>query len=124
MRNRRAAKVGDQVGLVLTEVWTSVNDVDDLLAAGYGLAAMKLWQPGGGVLNAGRGGFVLSRAVLTTPLLLLPCVARVLRHVGRSLIQRHGCVMLRKAFATVEGKRTVGSVGPCRKKVHWWQFAI
>lgn len=48
MRNRRAAKVGDQVGLVLTEVWTSVNDVDDLLAAGYGLAAMKLWQPGGG----------------------------------------------------------------------------
>lgn len=29
---------GDHVGLVLTEVWTSVNDVDDLLAARHGLA--------------------------------------------------------------------------------------
>lgn len=47
-----------------------------------------------------------------------------LRRVVRSLIQRHGCVMLRKAFVTVEGTRTVSSVGPCRKKFHWWRFVI
>ena len=78
---------------------------------------------GGGYSMPDEEG-LLSRAVLTTPLLLPPCVARVVRHVGRSLIQRDGCVMLRKAFVTVEGKRTVSSVGPCRKKVHWWRFAI
>ena len=32
---------GDYVGLVLPEIWTMVNDVDDLLAAGCGLAEVS-----------------------------------------------------------------------------------